>query len=73
MCSTCMTGSGRKSSSEEKPKFSEENHLKPNPFLTSIISEIWLIADEIVGKETEFVYSGEVNQELRGTESWRFQ
>jgi hypothetical protein len=34
---------------------------------------MWLIVDEIVGIEMEFVYSGEVNQELHGTEFWRFQ
>lgn len=32
-----------------------------------------LMVDEIVGIEMEFVYSGEVNQELHGTEFWRFQ
>jgi hypothetical protein len=35
-----VTGSGRKISTEEKYKFSEENHLKQNPFLTPIISEM---------------------------------
>jgi hypothetical protein len=35
-----MTGSDRETSTEEKSKFIEENHLKQNPFLTPIISEI---------------------------------